>query len=77
MTNAFLPKGTMNEKGQCSQCGATLPADIAADICPQCELRGALNLSVAPSQILSGVATVAGEAPVLATATQSAIPALR
>src|SRR5438552_12198074 len=53
MTDALTPKGTMNEKGQCAQCGAPLPADIAIAICPQCELRGALNLSAKPSQILS------------------------
>src|SRR5678815_844133 len=51
----------MNKKGQCFQCGAPLPADIAIAICPQCELRGALNLSAEPSQILSGPNIAAGE----------------
>ena len=69
MTDALTPKGTMNEKGQCAQCGAPLPADITVAICPQCELRGALDLSAEPSQFLSGAGTAAGEASGLAATT--------
>ena len=69
MTDALTPKGTMNEKGQCAQCGAPLPADISVAICPQCELRGALDLSAEPSQFLSGAGTAAGEASGLAATT--------
>jgi len=60
----------MNKKGQCFQCGAPLPADIAVAVCPQCELRGALNLSAEPSQILSGPDIAAGEPSALSVAPQ-------
>jgi eukaryotic-like serine/threonine-protein kinase len=43
----------INVKGKCAQCGRALPADIAADICAPCELRGALELGAEPSEILS------------------------
>ena len=55
-----LSKPPMNAEGQCAQCGGPLPADIAVAICPQCELRGALRLSVQPSQSLSGDGDAAG-----------------
>ncbi|MEO8428073.1 MAG: protein kinase [Verrucomicrobiota bacterium] len=58
----------MNKKGQCAQCGAPLPADIAIAICPQCELRGALNLFAEPSQILSGAGVAAHEPSALSGA---------
>ncbi|PYI87504.1 MAG: hypothetical protein DME26_05960, partial [Verrucomicrobia bacterium] len=61
MTDAPATKKTMNEQGHCAQCGAPLPRDIAGGICPQCELRGALNLSADPPQIASGPAAHGGE----------------
>src|SRR2546427_11444669 len=61
MTDALATEKTMNEPGHCAQCGAPLPSDIAGGICPQCELRGALNLSAHPTQIASGPAAHAGE----------------
>ena len=72
MTDALTPKGTMNEKGQCAQCGAPLPADIAAAICPQCELRGALDLFAEPSQILSSPSIAAGDLSALSGAAHPA-----
>jgi serine/threonine protein kinase len=35
----------MNSKDHCPQCGGPLPPDLAAAICPRCELIGALNLA--------------------------------
>jgi len=70
MADAFTLKGTMTEKGQCAQCGVTLPADIAVAICPQCELRGALNLFAEPSQIPSSPGIAAGEPLALSGAVQ-------
>ena len=48
----------MTGKGQCGQCGALLPADIAVDICPPCELRGALNSFAEPDQSLPGAGSL-------------------
>jgi hypothetical protein len=67
MTDALVPIHPMKAKGQCAQCGAPLPADIAIAICPQCELRGALNLFAEPSQIVSDPTTTAGEASAFST----------
>src|SRR6266576_1955092 len=69
MTDALTPKGTMNEKGQCAQCGAPLPADIAVAVCPQCDLRGALNHFAEPSQIASGPGAAPDESSASASAT--------
>src|SRR5881296_1872026 len=69
MTDALATAKTMNEPGQCAQCGAPLPSDIAGGICPQCELRGALNLSTDATQIASGPLAQAGESSSLATVT--------
>jgi eukaryotic-like serine/threonine-protein kinase len=46
------PDAAMKDKGQCAQCGAPLPTDLVAAICPQCELRGALNLPEEPNRSL-------------------------
>src|SRR5580704_15654777 len=62
MTDALAPKHPMNATGQCAQCGAPLPADIAVAICPRCELRGALNLVAEPSQIISR-ASISADGP--------------
>src|SRR5436189_2567899 len=72
MTDALTPKGTMNEKRQCAQCGAPLLADIAVAVCPQCELRGALNLSTEPGQILSSPSIAAGDLSALSGAAHPA-----
>src|SRR5262245_39647090 len=63
MPHAVAMNRTLKEKGECAKCGAPLPVDFALAVCPQCELRGALNPFSDQSQILSGVGTVAGEAP--------------
>jgi len=69
MPDALATEKTMNEPGHCAQCGASVPADIAGGICPQCELRGALNLSTEPTQIASGPLAQADESSSLATVT--------
>src|ERR1044072_4661211 len=43
MPDVLATKEAMTDTRHCAQCGAPLPADIAHAICPQCELRGALN----------------------------------
>src|SRR4051812_5609344 len=60
MTDAPTAKHPMKAQAYCAQCGGLLPEDIAVAICPRCELGGALNLSVEPSQILSGIRTTPG-----------------
>src|SRR3989442_664767 len=67
MTDALVTEKTMNEPGHCAQCGASLPADIAGGICPQSELRGALNQSADATQIASGALAQARESSSLAT----------
>lgn len=42
----------MNEARHCSQCGQPLPRDVRADVCPACELGGALVEGVANTRVL-------------------------
>src|SRR5213594_3006597 len=69
MNDVLATNKTMNEPGHCAQCGAPLQSDIAGGVCPQCELRGALNLSTDATQIASGPLAQVGEPSSLATVT--------
>src|SRR5690242_10853428 len=63
------PNPTKNAQGHCSQCGAVLPADISVAICPQCELRGALNSVIEATHTAASAEAAAGESPTPAGAT--------
>lgn len=43
MTDAPVQLRPMKAKAHCARCGVPLPADVTVSLCPQCELRGALD----------------------------------